>query len=285
MNDLTTEATKAAVLGGGFRHKLLDNPLASTFEWVDNPFARPGPQTRGFNVDQRGAADLEISLCEDLRRRTVYFVIDPESAPLTGDYNIELNDVVVPYDATAEAPETLTELLEGIASFISEGGFEAVAVRYRRDGETQVDAVRVRPALSAAIEASQTPEGASYVTMTVGADTSAPAAAQLVVARELTGCKARLFARTDRQTGAGFGEVDTIAQAAKRSGWARVTDKAWTLDADNLDRRIDISGRTAVMPLLYDRQHPDAVATVSSGDGVYGIHDEVYMAVTTREQL
>jgi len=203
----------------------------------------PAPSDTGWDVSETGAALLGISLRADQRGRTVYLVIDRDSAPLTGNYVVEVTQGAttesVTYDATSSAPADVDALLEGIrAAIAGDAGVAAIvtpSIVVTGAAGTSSDAIRLVGV------SSDDDEAQTYI---ITSNTAFPGAAALAVYGELdTLTQAVLYARpavTVDSAAAGDGAL----WSGVTSRWLRVYDFAVTgpISSGGALRRLDLAG-------------------------------------------
>lgn len=223
MSELTTKtlrATDLAIQTSGVDARAIEgavdpnDPLA----WLPDPWLRPAP-AGGWAVDSPTTL-VAVALHADARARVDYLVIDPDDAPLTGNYSLDLGASIATYDATSEAPADVAALLAGWAAEIiavygpagSAAQLVAAAdvVSYRIGGAA--DCIRLT-----AID----PEDGTRGTYPILANTIAPFDADLHVMRELEGAT---FEVLGRESVGSDTVTDSLGTTALRTGWRRVAN-------------------------------------------------------------
>lgn len=265
MSTLSTQATTAAILAAGLSTRLSRALHASGLPLV--PQGPPGPDEAGFPCSGSKAVDVRVSLHRDARTRSVFLQIDRDSAPLTGNYIVEIDGTTSTYNATSEAPGDVDELLAEWAAKIAADltAEDIVAVASSLSGSGDADGILI----------SGPTDAGEYATYAIGADTAAPEAAALVVWREPDTASLRIWTRSGMQ-------IDP----AQVWGWQSVSALGWVVAGDlgeipgGYDDRLDLAARTAIWPELYGLDADDeAISVVTSGAGVYGLEWLAVVAV------
>lgn len=251
----TAQATEAAILAAGLRTRYEGDLSGIDF------FSPPDPDALVFPCAGSKAVDLKVSFHRDPRARTIELVISRDSAPLSGNYSVELDTVVSTYNATTGAPADIDALLAAWAAQIEADhvGYTAIVVSASGSG---ANAVRVTGPTSTG----------SYATYEVGAGTAAPSAAALELRREVDSASLRIWSRSGSELPDAL-SMDPL-QLAQAQGWA-LAAAIGVLDYGGYDQRLDLASRSAVWPQLYAPIITDTVAEVGGGDGVYTITDVV----------
>lgn len=214
---LTRNASSLSIKSSG-AFTYLEQAISSTVSSMTPRVALsdiPGTGEAGWAVVDTVACLCHVAVHADITRRTAYLVIDRDNAPLTGNYVVTLDAVTHTYDATAEAPADVDELLQGIADKINIGAVAAATV-------TSIDSTTA--ADSDAIRLVAVPSDATaYATFSINTGTTFPAAADLNVFAEFdTLSVATIYGRP---TPTVLGSVaNSRPYGAMVGGWTQVLD-------------------------------------------------------------
>lgn len=281
-------ATSSAILSAS-RYTQLSTVLvaADGLTLTPDPWALPAPSDLGFELGDTIGADVSISFHRDLRGRTVWLVIDPDNAPLSGDYVCEVDGTVVTYTAASDAD--VDTVLQGWADAINADAtvgdiVTAAKVKLRDPSAGAYDAVRIVRLPSAAVAATGIPAGAAYKTFSLGASTSAPAGAALEVHREVDSASMAVY------TLPGFSKTAAVAGALNGSVGGQVSN--WRLHEDHgsqpalgFDDRFNFAARAAARVVLYSPVTSDEAFTiVSSGAGIYTVRNVATVAIAPSQE-
>jgi hypothetical protein len=259
-----SDATQGALLTTGINTQVSGGGVTASDPYTldPDPWTRPTRATVGHTVSGSVVADLSVRFHRELGTRTCYLVV-ATTAPLTGSYVVEVDGVVSTYAAAAE-PDLASLLAEWAAQIVTDlAAITAAVVVPYGDGQ--------------AIRISGDATTAGYTTYALGASTSAPAAAAMRVVREVD--SASLTIRTRTAATATSTYVSAPGPEDCRTAWG-VLAVIGILTSEGYDERARTAGRSAyhlhlTAPVLTD----EAIPVVTSGDGVYGVHDTVSATV------
>lgn len=262
---LTTRATRAALLAAGLNTRLSRDIAPSGVPLV--PTGPPGPSEAGFDVAGSKAVDVRVVLHRDARARSIFLQIDRSTAPLTGNYVVELDTVVKTYNATSDAPADVDELLTAWAAYLEAEftDYTATVAPFSGSSDDDPDGIWLK---------APTDTGA-YATFVLGASTSAPAGADLVIWREVDDVDLVVWTKSAADIPT---ELALTWQVAQAQGWAPYATFADI--GSGYDERLDLAARSAVWPELRNFDETDeAISIVTSGAGVYGLNELAVVVV------
>lgn len=260
---LSAQATRAAILAASLRTRLDKGPSSADGLSLDpDPWRIPDLTTVGFTTATKGA-DCIVSFHEEPRKRTVYVYIDPTvTITSADDYVLELDTTSSTYTVPGSPPADYAALLTAIAA----------AWQTTHSAVATITTTRIAPGTGAddgiKIQAVNT-DPTTYADFSVGASTSAPETAAMVILREPTSASLRIWTRTGAETGAAavFG-----GPASRQWQAPRLARDVGALPTHGYDQRLDIAERRMVHLELYDVVDPDeTISIATSGAGVYGL--------------
>jgi len=231
-----------------------------------DPFIRPTPETQGWDCGSSPAAMLHICTREHLSRDTVYIVFAPDASDYGGDYSFGAlgGD---PAARTISAGATLDQALilwqDTLADEFTTADIEIVSFRERGGSN---DAIRIRFA-------------GIFSSGTRVESLSGPAAAQLRLVREVYSVSPIARIRSTVQPA---GEItNSESSRNQRNAWAQAPGAVLpALLATNLATVVNVGTADRMHIELGAVTHfDDAMTIVTSGDGLYGVHDAVSVSV------
>lgn len=245
-----------------------------------NVWVWPAPDAQGLDVRGASAVDLSVGLHEDIRARTVYFVINRDAAPLTGNYVIRAGGTTSTYDATAGAPADVDELLAGWAAAVLADlgpvGANVLSsvdvVRWATTEGEETNAIKVVGAIGSQV---------GHTTFALGAATAAPEGAALHIWREPTECVMDVLFKPESENTTARHQA-TVGITGCRRGWkASPSGVGISINALGYDERWQVPSRAEVWPHLRGASSSDDVIPIAgSGSGVYKTSWLVYAGVS-----
>lgn len=265
----TELATQLAIQSSGYGAAAVSGAAdpSSLLELLPNPWSLPASPTDGWSCEGSPWSLVEVVFQADARVRIDYLVINPATAPLTGNYVLELDGSSATYDATSSAPADVDALLAGWAAAIDAvfgvGGSgpdllqSAEVVSVRRNGTD--DAIRIT-----ALD----PDDGTRGTYAIEADTLAPQAADLVVIREVAGATAAIRGLPDRTADAATDNLATLG--ARQTAWPLIADgNIGALDGNGWADAAATGGISRLFVTLTDPDYgDDTIADVAADPGV-----------------
>lgn len=244
-----------------------------------DPWAIPDVGDQGFIVQGTIAADVFVSLHANARARSCWLVVDPDNAPLTGDYIAEVDGTTVTH-AASEA--SVAEVLEAWAAAIEAAVSTVTAEAARcRSLDGAIDGIRITAVETEANLGAGLPAGVSYASFDL--DTlSAPAGAELWLMREVTSASLRLWGRAGQTRTAAVADNITPPLEAVGGGWVVPNNgEVGALTWGGYDERVDMASRSALAIQLHTLVAPDTLPSlVTSGAGLYGVTNLAWASVS-----
>jgi len=223
ISTLTLDATKMALRASGAY------PIQRAAQGLIT--GTPAPGYAGWSVATTGACLLHIALRASLVGRTTYLVINRATAPLTGTYEIEVNnggDASVTYNATVSAPANVDALLAGIVAALN-------ALSAAGQIGTKVVATVQSYTLGGAFDCIRLVGVAGEYVLTAG--TVFPVGAALVNYGEALSATGKVYLKLPAQAGA---VLTTLANQSGQTAWT--LSASVTVPVDGYIERLALAG-------------------------------------------